>query len=61
MNTRNEMIQKLDEKYKEVYALRAEIVEMTKSDGLEEVENYLFKDRMERNLVWLIFLERMMS
>lgn len=45
MNTRRDLIKKLDEKYQEVYKLRAEIVAMSKAQGEEEVDNYVFHDK----------------
>ena len=35
----------LEEKFNQIAALRKEIVEIAKSEGLREVENYIFKDK----------------
>lgn len=45
MNKYREIVQQLDEKYKEIAKLRKQQIELSKSQGLDEVQNYIFKDR----------------
>lgn len=40
-----EVQHKIEEKFKQITQLRKEIVELSKSEGLREVDNYLFKDK----------------
>ena len=44
MNKYREIVQQLDEIYKEIAVLRKKQVELSKSHGLEEVQMYIFKD-----------------
>ncbi len=53
MNSTSDIKTKLEEKYHAISLLRKEIIALSKSEGLREVENYLFKykDGIESSLL----------